>query len=260
MTVPNGTSSSIDEKVAGILSHSQRFAQAAAAKDPRSKVVSLLEFAQQLAMDGNFTSAFVQIARAYAVDPTIPEIAEIENLLRARQQHQTGQHGMHSSAGQAPGIDMLIAEAQRAVSEGRWEEANVWVRRAYAEDPLNDAVAAVERSITDQEARAGFQDTLEQIKRAIHDRDLPAAEGLLRTAFETDPLHEELAALQSQLHRETRTSITPAERHLLHAHRFLEQGEWAEAFAEVRAGLSYDPFNVHLTAMQERIRSASQQE
>lgn len=224
-----------------------------------------------------FDEALAEVAGGYSYDPDNQELKQLEKTIQeayaAWQQRQEEEQ-------QRLQLEEMILSAKKYLSKHDFENALMEVTRAMVIDPNNEQLKALEAEIEaaqeEDEARRRQEENTKAIKKLLfsakealihHDFDAALAE--IESALQIDPSNEEALNLKNtvtQQRDEWLKKKAEEERqekikgHLRQARKLFKEKVYDEALIEIAMGMTVDPENEDLKALEEQILTAQAQE
>jgi len=288
MTKPNISPSDIEQKVANILTYTQNYGHAAAKQSDAEKIGSLLRFAENFALSGNYESALIQIQRAYKVNPSNPNITILERKIHEMRKdvsssvketidrieasklvdvvhpflfslkEYSAKLGLENERKE---IQELLCRAEYYREIRDYAHARIILSQAFEIDPLNDTIILFEQRLFSQIAENdddGVNQIILQAKKQLKEKNYEEALTLIKKAYLRDPLNDKIVSLEEVIRLELKKDLTSVEKCLLAAHRFFNENEFMKAKEEICLGYLLDPLNEQLSKLAEKINLAQQ--
>ena len=231
------------------------------------EVNGLIDAAVQLAESHEYARALDDIAKAFTLDPLNPDISEAEATIRhAYKVHTEEEHRRHEIAARQEAITALLDRVQQCVDRGALKEALTETDRGISamgdDDVLLEMRSTIGTMLQEREEEEAARAVIASLEGFVHRArhyvsvgSLDFAREEVEKGLEVAPANTELQDLMDQIAASATAASARdmAERvthHCDQARAFLEVGDADNALAEIALGMTIDPENPELTALE----------
>jgi tetratricopeptide (TPR) repeat protein len=220
-----------------------------------------------------FDEALSEVADGYSYDPNNTTLRSIEQQIQdayQRYQDKQAEDEKHSQ------IEELILKAKEHVAKESFAEALKILAQATALDPKREALKTMKAEIEKTQATAKKRKLSEENNKIIQKHIFRAKECRVLRGYEEalveinqalslDSSREDLLELKNQLEQEStewqaekekNAQESSLKQHLHQAREFLTNKVYDEALMEIALGLTVDPKNADLAALEEEVMKA----
>ena len=242
-------------------------------EEKRNAVNLRIRRAKEFLERETFDEALAEVAEGYTYDPNNSELKALEQQIRnsyARWKEKQAEEERNKQ------IEDYLSAAKSQLTKELFDDALETIRKAIALDPKRETLKSMESEIIrakdawekrKQKEKAG-KDVEKHIFKAKESRlvrNYKDAIAELDQALALDPENQDIIELKNQvieeekrwkLEKEQSEKESSLKEHIKEAREFFAKKAFEEALMEIAVGLSIDPGNKELLALEEEVRKA----